>query len=55
MAMQAGVDWVQIREKDMAARELAELVRGAVSAGGSHAREAGASRRVLELSARFRE
>jgi thiamine-phosphate pyrophosphorylase len=28
MAVQAGADWVQIREKDMPARELVDLVRG---------------------------
>jgi thiamine-phosphate diphosphorylase len=33
MAVQAGVDWVQIREKDMPARELVDLVRDAVRAG----------------------
>jgi thiamine-phosphate pyrophosphorylase len=29
----AGADWVQIREKDLAVRELLALVRGAVAAG----------------------
>lgn len=33
-AAAAGADWVQIREKDLAARELLALVRGAVSAAG---------------------
>jgi thiamine-phosphate pyrophosphorylase len=32
LAIQAGVDWVQIREKDMPARELVDLVRDAVRA-----------------------
>lgn len=33
MAVAAGVDWVQIREKDMATRELLALVREAALAG----------------------
>jgi thiamine-phosphate diphosphorylase len=35
MAMDAGVDWVQVREKDMSAHELVELVRDAVKAGNA--------------------
>jgi thiamine-phosphate pyrophosphorylase len=31
-AVAAGVDWIQIREKDLHARELVELTRGAVAA-----------------------
>jgi thiamine-phosphate pyrophosphorylase len=41
MAVQAGVDWVQIREKDMPARELVDLVRDAVRAADAFARAAG--------------
>jgi thiamine-phosphate pyrophosphorylase len=41
MAVQAGVDWVQIREKDMPARELVDLVRDAVRAGDTLASAAG--------------
>ena len=41
MAVQAGVDWVQIREKDMPARELVDLVRDAVRAGDALASAAG--------------
>jgi thiamine-phosphate pyrophosphorylase len=33
MAIEAGADWVQIREKDLPGRALADLVRGAVAAG----------------------
>ena len=33
-ALTAGVDWVQIREKDLNARELCSLVRAAVDLGG---------------------
>jgi len=33
MAVAAGVDWVQIREKDMATRELLALVREAALTG----------------------
>jgi thiamine-phosphate pyrophosphorylase len=35
IAVDAGVDWVQIREKDLAARELLELAREAVAAGSA--------------------
>jgi thiamine-phosphate pyrophosphorylase len=35
MAVEAGVDWVQIREKDLAARELLALARAAVAAGSA--------------------
>ncbi len=41
MAVQAKVDWVQIREKDMPARELVDLVRDAVRAGAALASAAG--------------
>ena len=34
----AGVDWVQIREKDMCARDLLALARGAIEATGGEAR-----------------
>lgn len=37
MAIEAGADWVQIREKDLPGRELADLVRGAVAARREHA------------------
>lgn len=33
--MAAGVDWIQIREKDLSTRALEDLVRRAVSRGGS--------------------
>jgi thiamine-phosphate pyrophosphorylase len=36
MAIEAGTDWVQIREKDLPSRELAGLVRGSVAAGRKH-------------------
>jgi thiamine-phosphate pyrophosphorylase len=41
MALRAGVDWVQIREKDMPARELVDLVRDAVRAADALASAAG--------------
>ena len=41
MAVQAGVDWVQIREKDMPARELVDLVRDALRAAEASASAAG--------------
>jgi thiamine-phosphate pyrophosphorylase len=34
-SMAAGVDWVQIREKDLPTRELVALARGAVAAGSA--------------------
>ena len=37
MAMAAGADWVQIREKDLPGREQADLTRGAVQAGRERA------------------
>jgi thiamine-phosphate pyrophosphorylase len=37
IAIEAGADWVQIREKDLEGRELLDLVRGAVEAGQKHA------------------
>ncbi|MFZ1203023.1 MAG: thiamine phosphate synthase [Candidatus Acidiferrales bacterium] len=37
MAIAAGVDWVQIREKDLPARELFELARAAVHAATARA------------------
>lgn len=37
-AVSAGVDWIQIREKDMPARALAELVQRAVENSGDRAR-----------------
>lgn len=37
MAIESGADWVQIREKDLAGRALADLVHGAVAAGRGHA------------------
>lgn len=33
LAIRAGVDWVQIREKDLATRPLLDLVKGAVAEG----------------------
>lgn len=37
MAIEAGADWVQIREKDLPGRKLADLVRCAVAAGRERA------------------
>src|SRR6202047_5679186 len=34
-AVEAGLDWVQIREKDLPARELLELARESVAAGSA--------------------
>jgi thiamine-phosphate pyrophosphorylase len=39
MAAQAGVDWIQIREKDLPARELLTLTREAVSMADSSGRK----------------
>jgi thiamine-phosphate pyrophosphorylase len=36
-AIQAGIDWIQIREKDLCARDCAALVRNAVRATDGHA------------------
>jgi thiamine-phosphate pyrophosphorylase len=36
MAIEAGADWVQIREKDLPGRELADLARSSVAAGREH-------------------
>lgn len=36
MAIEAGADWVQIREKDLPGRELLDLARSAVAAGRDH-------------------
>jgi thiamine-phosphate diphosphorylase len=49
MALDAGADCVHIREKDMPARELVELVRAAVQAGNARgsAADAGATPRVM--------
>lgn len=44
-ALAAGVDWVQVREKDLGTRDLLALVRGAAEA----ARNAGTSRRAEAL------
>ncbi|MGC1257929.1 MAG: thiamine phosphate synthase [Candidatus Acidiferrales bacterium] len=33
MAIEAGADWVQVREKDLPGRELLDLARGTVAAG----------------------
>jgi thiamine-phosphate pyrophosphorylase len=35
LAMRAGADWIQIREKDMAAHQLVDLVRDAVTSAGA--------------------
>lgn len=35
MAIEAGADWVQVREKDISAKELVALVRDAVAAANS--------------------
>jgi thiamine-phosphate pyrophosphorylase len=37
LAVAAGIDWIQIREKDMSARELLALTRGAVNAAAARA------------------
>ncbi len=44
-AIAAGVDWVQIREKDLPARELLELTRAAIRIAAEHA-GANATRKV---------
>ena len=43
-AVKAGVDWVQIREKELPARKLADLTRGAIEASE---RAAGGRARIL--------
>lgn len=43
LAIEAGADWVQVREKDLPGRELTDLVRGAVAA----AREQAISRVIV--------
>jgi thiamine-phosphate pyrophosphorylase len=43
----AGVDWIQIREKDLAAGELATLTREALQAGRTQAKGGFAATRIL--------
>jgi thiamine-phosphate pyrophosphorylase len=45
-AFAAGVDWVQIREKDLSAKRLASVIRGAGPSSSSE-RDAGAPTRVF--------
>jgi thiamine-phosphate pyrophosphorylase len=47
MAAEAGVDWVQIREKDLAGRDLLELARDAVQAAAVSASGARIAARVF--------
>ena len=46
-AISASVDWVQIREKDMAARELCELVKAVTGAAGERSGDAATRTRIL--------
>lgn len=52
VAIAAGVDWVQIREKDLPGRELLALARDAVAAGGGATRVIVNDRLDVALAAR---
>jgi thiamine-phosphate pyrophosphorylase len=48
-AVKAGVDWVQIREKDLPARNLTDLTRGAIARAAIDAKERAAAGRTRVL------